>query len=191
MNAIQKTKLSEDAPIFTLSHVLSPEECQRFVRAAEGAGFADAPITVGVNRFMMAPEIRNNLRVIVDDPAQASWLWERIAPFVPAELGHYHAVGLNERFRYYRYEPGQYFRWHRDGAFVRSRDEQSLLTVLLYLNEDFVGGSTDIQHHDGEIRVEPRSGLALLFSHPLCHQGAPVVRGMKYVLRTDVMYARS
>src|SRR4051794_13433292 len=32
-------------------------------------------------------------------------------------------------------------------------------------------------------------GTALLFHHPLVHQGAAVTRGREYVLRTDVMYA--
>lgn len=189
MSVIQKTCLTDDDRIFTLADVLSPDECERIIRAAEGVGFGDAPITVGVNRFQMAPDIRNNLRVMVDDPARAAWLWDRIARFVPPALGHYHAVGLNERLRYYRYQPGQYFRWHRDGAFVRSPDEQSLLTVLLYLNDGCVGGETEFMAE--ELRVAPRRGMALFFPHPLCHQGAPVARGVKYVLRTDVMYMRA
>lgn len=190
MKPIEKTTLSNDR-IFTLSHVLSPDECGRLIRAAEGVGFADAPITVGPNKFMMAPDIRNNRRVMVDDAAQARWLWDRIEDLVPAAQGDYYAIGLNERLRYYRYERGQQFDWHRDGAFVRSRDEQSLLTVLFYLNEDFEGGSTDFWDADGELRVVPRCGMALLFPHPLSHRGAPVLRGTKYVLRSDVMYARA
>jgi predicted 2-oxoglutarate/Fe(II)-dependent dioxygenase YbiX len=188
MNAIQKTPLARDDQIFTLSDVLSTEECARLIRRAEHIGFADAPITVGVNRFAMAPEIRNNLRVMVDDPDEASRLWARIEAFVPPVWDDLRAVGLNERLRYYRYEPGQYFRWHRDGAFVRSERERSLLTVMLYLNEDMVGGTTDFM--DDDLQIVPRQGMALVFEHPLRHQGAPVLGGKKYVLRTDVMYAR-
>jgi hypothetical protein len=32
--------------------------------------------------------------------------------------------------------------------------------------------------------------MALVFLHPLLHAGTPVRNGRKYVLRTDVMYAR-
>jgi hypothetical protein len=32
--------------------------------------------------------------------------------------------------------------------------------------------------------------MRLLFEHSLVHQGAPVLRGHKYVLRTDVMFRR-
>jgi prolyl 4-hydroxylase len=41
-----------------------------------------------------------------------------------------------------------------------------------------------------EISVEPRTGRALVFDHGIEHQGAPVVAGVKYVLRTDLMFRR-
>ncbi|EYF02969.1 prolyl hydroxylase family protein [Chondromyces apiculatus] len=190
MNLIEKTALHGDR-LFTLSSVLSAEECEHLIQRAEGVGFADAPVTVGVNKFRMAPDIRNNLRVMVDAPEDAAWLWARIEPFVPASFGDFYAVGLNERLRYYRYQAGQFFDWHRDGSFMRSRDEQSMLTVLFYLNDGFAGGTTDFMDGDGDLCVPPQRGGALLFMHQLSHRGAPVLAGTKYVLRSDVMYARA
>jgi prolyl 4-hydroxylase len=189
MSAIQKLRLSDDNRIFTLEGALSPAECDGFIRRAEESGFGDAPVTVGFNKFRMIPDFRNNTRVIADDADLAAFLWSRVASHVPDGLGDYQPVGLNERFRYYRYDVGQQFDWHRDGAFVRSPSEQSLLTVLFYLNEGFEGGTTDFM--DEELIVAPRRGMALFFSHPLLHRGAPVTKGIKYVLRTDVMYSRA
>jgi hypothetical protein len=97
------------------------------------------------------------------------------------------AAGLNERFRVYRYVPGQYFRWHLDGAFQRASNEHSRFTVLIYRNDDFAGSTTDF--HDGP-SVVPVAGTALIFSHAQLHQGASPTRGCKYVLRTDIMYRR-
>ncbi len=191
MNVIEKQLLSTDKELFTLSNVLAPAECDALIQGAEAQGFADAPITVGVNKYMMAPDVRNNRRVMMDDTALAARLWPRVAPHVPSRLGEYRPVGLNERFRYYRYTPGQQFDWHMDGAFLRSQDEQSLFTLMFYLNEGCAGGTTDFMYvTDDEIRVAPRRGMALVFSHPLYHRGAPVIEGTKYVLRTDVMYRR-
>ncbi|MRG95862.1 prolyl hydroxylase family protein [Polyangium spumosum] len=191
MNTIEKRLLSSDRELFTLSNVLRPAECAELIQRAEAHGFSDAPITVGANKFMMAPDIRNNRRVMQDDPALAAKLWPRISAYVPSQLGVYRPVGLNERFRYYRYTPGQQFDWHRDGAFLRSQEEQSLLTLIFYLNDDCVGGTTDFMFvTDDELRVTPQRGMALVFSHPLYHRGAPVIEGTKYVLRTDVMYRR-
>lgn len=191
MNTIAKQPLVTDKEIFTLAHALSPVECAQMIARAEAHGFGAAPVTVGVNRYMMIPDLRNNTRVMVDDPDLAHKLWPRIAGFMPERIGAYVPVGLNERFRFYRYEPGQQFDWHRDGAFVRSDDEQSLLTLLFYLNDDCEGGTTDFMFvAENDLYVYPQTGMGLVFSHPLYHRGAPVVSGKKYVLRTDVMYRR-
>lgn len=173
-----------------MSQLIADAECSEWITLAESIGFAAAPITTAAG-FLMAPEIRNNTRVMFDDRTRASALWERLAPFVPPALGNCAALGLNERLRIYRYEPKQYFRWHSDGAFVRDRREHSLLTLMIYLNDDFTGGATEFDTREGDFQIVPRRGMALLFEHPLRHQGAPVRQGTKYVLRTDVMYRRS
>ena len=189
MSTPTKTSILGDA-IFTVHDFCPADECAALIRLAAGIGFSDAPITTS-RGFIMAPEVRNNTRVILDDDARARELWQRLEPFVPARRHGWRAIGLNERFRFYRYEPGQYFRWHHDGSFIRGADERSLLTVMLYLDHDFVGGATEFERSRGDIvRVTPRTGMVLAFDHPIVHQGAPVERGVKHVLRTDVMYRR-
>lgn len=183
MNAAQRMLHEFDEQLLTVPDVLSAAESAALLRRAEGAGFRPAPI----GEVVMAPEVRNNGRVMIDDTALAAALWERLAPHAPARWGFWDAVGLNERFRFYRYDVGQYFKWHGDGSFVRSISERSLFTAMIYLNDDFQGGTTDFR--DGR-SIVPRAGAALLFEHPLIHQGAPVTRGRKYVIRTDVMYRR-
>jgi hypothetical protein len=113
---------------------------------------------------------------------------------VGASEGH-DATALNERFRFYRYDPGHTFRPHIDGHFARN-DERSQLTFMVYLNGECGGGETVIYIQDdgltlpdgAQIRVKPETGKALVFFHYLLHEGAPVKSGRKYVLRTDVMY---
>lgn len=177
--------------IVTVSDVVTPDECRELIDLAEAIGYGAAPITTAFG-FLHAPEVRNNGRVMIDDTARASWLWERVRPHVPQKREGWRVVGLNERFRYYRYEPGQYFRWHHDGAFRRSPREQSLLTLMVYLNGDLLGGETEFETYSDtpgdDLRVRPETGKVLLFEHAVRHQGAPVHAGVKYVLRTDVMY---
>lgn len=178
--------LDEDNSIITVTSLLSPKECDSLIRIAESQGFTEAPITTAFG-FAHRPDIRNNTRVMFDDAPLAEELWTRVRPAAPAKQLGWEAVGLNERLRFYRYNVGQAFRWHYDGSFRRSALEQSQLTLLIYLNEGFAGGSTMFK--DGPV-VVPRQGMALLFRHPILHQGEAVQTGCKYVLRSDVMYRR-
>jgi predicted 2-oxoglutarate/Fe(II)-dependent dioxygenase YbiX len=136
--------------------------------------------------FVMAPEIRNNTRVIVDDVDRAADLWSRVHDQIPELVYGRRSVGLNERFRFYRYDPGERFAAHFDGSFRRENGEASLLTFMIYLNEGFGGGETWFQ----ETSITPRTGMALVFKHNLLHEGSAVTSGRKYVLRSDVMFTR-
>lgn len=174
--------------VLTIDEVLSTAECAALIARIEAAGPTEAPITTS-RGFEMRPDIRNNTRVMFDDPRLAATLFERIKAHVPERLEKdWRLWGANERLRCYRYEAGQYFAPHYDGAFTRSRDERSLLTFMVYLNECEAGGHTGIL--DLELEIVPRAGRALLFNHFLRHEGATVRRGVKYAVRSDVMYRR-
>ncbi len=41
------------------------------------------------------------------------------------------------------------------------------------------------------LAVKPECGKALVFFHRQLHEGAAVIRGRKYVLRSDIMYRRT
>ncbi len=171
--------------------LLTPEECAAWIARGEAVGYEVAPITTSWGP-VMAPEIRNNTRVIIDDVAAAAKLWEAVERRVPPVLDGRVAVGLNERFRLYRYDPGEYFAKHRDGHFERMSGERSLLTLIYYLNDGCDGGETRFFPRDRDVlTVTPRAGSALFFQHPVLHEGAAVTGGRKYVLRTDVMYRAS
>src|SRR5262249_2662886 len=149
-----------DDRIRCLRGAFTPAECAALVCVAERAGFCPAPLTTSTG-FVMNTDVRNNTRVMLDDAPRAEALWCRLAPSVPERLGRFRAVGLNERLRFYRYGPGEFFAWHRDGAFWRSNGERSLITLMVYLNEGFEGGSTDfdLPEHEGPVRVVPETGM--------------------------------
>ena len=110
-------------------------------------------------------------------------------PSLPDRLeGDWRLVGAYERLRFYRYSPGQRFAPHFDGSFQRSPTERSLVTFLVYLNSCEKRGETRLT--DLELDVVPAAGRALLFNHFLLHEGALVAKGLKYVVRSDLMYRR-
>jgi prolyl 4-hydroxylase len=173
--------------VFLIHDFLSAEECTAHIAATEALGYRDAPITTSFG-FQMRKDIRNNERVMFDDVDLADRLYERVRPLLPPTLGRSVLCGLNERFRFYRYTPGQRFAPHYDGCFTRDNGEESLLTFMVYLNDDFEGGTTNFLEESPRLMVKPERGMALLFNHWQLHEGAAVVSGQKYVLRTDVMY---
>jgi predicted 2-oxoglutarate/Fe(II)-dependent dioxygenase YbiX len=168
----------------------SPAECAALIAALETDGFEAAPVTTARGARMM-PELRNNSRVIWDRPELAEEWWGRMGAHC-FELPGWEACGLNPRFRAYRYESGERFALHADGAWRSPEGERSFLTLLLYLNEDYVGGETAIEARSGGelLRLPIRQGSLALFWHSLRHESQLLVDGRKYVLRTDVMYRR-
>ena len=137
--------------------------------------------------------------------------------FLPPFIGKTNNVvkGLNARFRVYKYNVGSIYRPHLDGAWPGSGfskdtgeyeydafgDRWSKLTFLLRLNQDFKGGATTFYTPSSTVgqmdarSVYPGSGDCLVFPHgetkgTLLHEGSPVLEGVKYVIRTEVLYLR-
>lgn len=184
--------------IFTIPELFTPDECQALIEKGEALGFERATVTTSAGPVAL-PGVRNNDRVIWDDADFAAEIWEKVAALISEGPEGQPPIGLNERWRFYRYEPGQRFKRHRDGSLAlppRVVDGKalplgrSLTTLLIYLNESCTGGETAFFTEAGNeyLRVTPQAGTALCFAHELKHEGCAVLSGTKYVLRTDILY---
>lgn len=147
---------------------------------------------------------RNNERQVVDNQEIASIVFSQIKKYVPhqiqiegigkVEKGTWELRKLNDRIRICRYKEGQYFNKHLDGVHYRSKDIQSKLTFMIYLNdnEDYSGGRTlffNSKEDDTVIKsFEPDAGDLIIFDHNLWHSGEKVEQGEKYILRSDIIY---
>jgi hypothetical protein len=183
------------ANLFTVADLIAVDECRELIERGEAIGFEAASVSTPSGPKMMA-NVRTNDRVTFEDPILAEWLWQRVKPHVPSSMNGATASGLNERLRIYRYDPSQKFNAHRDGVVELSPTQRSQLTFMAYLNADAEGGQTNFYSEDrvNGIRqlvasIEPRIGMGLFFAHQWWHEGARVIRGRKYVVRTDVIYA--
>ena len=78
---------------------------------------------------------------------------------------------------------GQCFAPHFDIGHEKSFLERSVLSVVVYLNDDFEGGGTRFE----DVTVKPKAGSAVVFAQDLRHEGLRVKSGVKRVMRTDVM----
>lgn len=179
---------------------LSAQECREHIARSEARGFNAAA-------SHYPPSYRNNDRQVVDDPVFARQMGERLAGHVPPRLEHEGETwafdGINERFRFCRYRAGQQFNLHQDGVHHRGPGLQSRLTFMVYLTDGdaFDGGDTlfysagpagDANGAPARLigRVRPRAGSLILFDHRLWHSGETVSRGVKHILRSDVIYRR-
>jgi len=184
---------------FYLHNLLSPNECKQFIDLTEDMGYDLAKVTTSFGTMVEAKGVRNNKRVMWQSHEDV-WnpIWERVSKYIPATTKlrsrTWKAYGLNERLRFYRYHKGETFLPHYDGSFPRSHDDESMLTFIIYLNDNFEGGNTTFfPRGKPAVSVKPRQGSALIFwhgSHPCSprHEGSTLQSGEKYVFRSDVMY---
>ncbi|OCQ23241.1 hypothetical protein A7985_04675 [Pseudoalteromonas luteoviolacea] len=170
--------------ILTINAFLNNQECLDFITQAEQLGFSSADVAIGSKRVVIEG-IRNNARVDWLSTSLASIWWEKLKHLNLPKIDNKYPIGLSPRFRFYRYHAGQKFNMHKDGRQLVD-GHQTMMTLLVYLNEDYEGGSTKFRQDN--IEIPPQTGKALIFEHHKWHQGTKVISGRKYVLRTDLVY---
>jgi len=188
---IQLPECSEHKLAFVLDGVLREEECKGLITEAEKKGFRKA----GYKKSMQGPtgnEHRSSQRCIIDSKSKADLIWSRIKPFIPKTWEGYAVIGPNERLRILKYHQGDYFKQHLDGVYMTPDESQkSYITIQLYLNEGFLGGNTTFmsdRSDEENVGVVPRTGSILVFQHDILHEGSLLEGGIKYTIRTDIMF---
>ena len=131
---------------FQILNVLTTSECDQFVQLTESMGYhADSPVS-------LPHSIRHNHNVnwVVDESVDGT-IWTRCEALMGPGASGAQALGINARFRFYRYEKGDHFKLHTDGAWPGSRiverrllqdaygDRQSEMTFLLFLSDGYQG----------------------------------------------------
>ncbi|ORY68931.1 uncharacterized protein BCR38DRAFT_316565, partial [Pseudomassariella vexata] len=190
-----------------------------------------AMVNIGGGFEILEPEYRNSDRIIWDQQEIVDRIWTRITAQVPEvmeQLGYFNEAQflggkvplsgrmpahwafhrVNQRMRFLKYGPGQFFRPHCDGPYEELGGNGQILrthfTLHLYLNDskqavgeeekegvELVGGATSFLSYDDKKKmdVDPKAGRVLIFQHRrLYHSGDDVLAGTKYTVRTDIMY---
>ncbi|WP_458524686.1 oxidoreductase [Onishia taeanensis] len=204
----------KDVPgAFQLLNVLTPQEADSFVKTVEAMGFQeDAPVS-------LPRSVRHNHNVnwIVSE-AIDKVIWSRAAPLVSERIEGEQAKGINARFRVYRYEAGDFFKPHTDGAWPGSRvingqvvmdaypGLMSQFTFLIFLSDGYTGGRTEFlvsrtdpgkpaqsREDIKTVSVATPKGAVLCFPHGAhpqhcVHAGEPITDGAKYIIRSDILF---
>lgn len=160
-----------------LDNILSKDECNSLISLAESKGFEKAPFNNSINS-----EIRKSSRVIITDTDLACKIYERIRDYIPNGSD-------NPYFRFLKYTKGDEFKSHTDGQYYDKQSNTiSKLTLLIYLNEDYKGGYTTLNKDNKWCSITPKTGKILLQDQRILHAVFPLEKGVKYVIRTDIMY---
>ncbi|XP_060203491.1 uncharacterized protein LOC132631810 isoform X1 [Lycium barbarum] len=200
----------KDNDLITVQNFFMPAESQAFVKAAESLGF--------VHQGSLGPAYgeayRDNDRVSMNDPDLADAMWRAGLNklFSDIKIRGKVAVGLNPNIRFYRYKAGQRFGRHIDESVDIGEGKRTHYTLLIYLSggsksktkvdkdsqgslsETLVGGETVFYGPRNALvaEVPPTEGMALLHIHGdkcMLHEARNVTKGIKYVLRSDVVFA--
>ncbi|KAL3524221.1 hypothetical protein ACH5RR_017055 [Cinchona calisaya] len=206
---LQITSL-KDSDLFTVHNFLSSVESKAFIEAAESIGF--------VHQGSLGPTkgeaYRDNDRISVNDPVLADSIWDSGLNKLLSDLKirGKAAIGLNPNLRFYRYRAGQRFGRHIDESVDLGDGKRTHYTLLIYLSggfrsksrndnnqqdsvsEPLVGGETVFYGPRNALvaEVPPTEGMALLHVHGdrcMLHEARNVSKGLKYVLRSDVVFA--
>jgi hypothetical protein len=127
-----KTIIPEYADLYAIiiDNALSHEECMALVRAAEAHAngkWEQAMVNVGGGRQRLISDVRDCGRIIWDNSTIVDKIWSRVKSSVPEieclekkaritgngpamRAERYQMSRLNERMRFLKYGPGQYFR---------------------------------------------------------------------------------
>ncbi|KAI9101188.1 hypothetical protein DFS34DRAFT_578325 [Phlyctochytrium arcticum] len=202
----QKPNLQVKSPsnnkdhIYTIESFLSPSECLEL----RTAFLKKQPLDVSSHAQTRATAFRDNDRSAFHAPALSNIMWnssglKELFESCPA-LCHIgkklRPFGLNDNWRLYRYRPGQRFGPHYDEEAEGEGLQEGVFTLLIYLSGRLEGGETVFYRGTSRtkklvVSVPPTTGMALLHaqgSRCLLHEGAIVKSGLKWVLRSDVMY---
>lgn len=176
-----------------IHNAFTGSECEVMIQMAETHGLSGATPRVLEGHVQTAEEMReqrNSHRIPFESHELARWLFSRIAPFVPQRVLDMTPYSLHERCRVVKYTPGMYFKAHNDGYKRRSENDRSFFSFLLYLNDGYEHGRTQFYDPDNLNATDwaPRQGSVLVFDHTIWHGSSALTNGVKYALKSEVMY---
>ena len=204
---IKRIDLDNVPGAFQLLNVFTAQECENFIKQTEELGYLE-DAAVSLPRSVRH---NDNITWVVDDLTH-DIIWNRCKDYMIDNKEIFYGkktLGINRRFRFYKYSEGDFFKLHSDGSWPGSRvvnkelitdfykDRYSQMTFLILLSEDFQGGETQfIVNKKAEkelVNIRTPKGGVLCFPHGLhplhcLHSSNTITSGIKYIIRTDVLF---
>lgn len=207
--AMDKSKMDQSTfpvrNLFGVENILTADECKWLTNYATN----DDNFWQEIKREY-PKEHRQGRRALVMNQTIADCIWQRLKPHFLSQdvakikpvgfgtMGDWRPVAVNPMLRFVESPEGGHFSAHQDAGYCASNDLRSIFSIVIYLNQDFSGGSTSF-YNDGQdakdqkaiVDIKPEQGMAVVFNHSIHHAGNVVTKGTKVVLRADVMFQRT
>jgi len=191
MKAVDIKQLKKYGWAKLLKGALSDDFCDKLVLKMNEQKWEDARINGGGTQII-DKSVRDCKRIMQIDHELSDHITNIIDEFLPENFNDCKKVGLNPMFRFLKYGIGNYFKRHYDLRYTDKDNNISLITVQIYLNDDFEGGETVF--YDGDYYGDriytyvPKKGDIILFDQIFEHEGSKIKEGIKYCVRTEAMY---
>jgi len=195
--------------IWVIRNFMEATECSAWIRWMESDQETWQYLKQKGTRYMAARECHRTHR---QDAVTANTIFQRLTESCPDAATNQLYVpgckltGCNPNLRLYKYEKGMSFGQHIDESNTVADGHVTKMTVLIYLSSCGGGATRFLGGHltagpffvtgtnaPAEIAFAPAPGAMLLHVHGddcLVHEADPVTSGIKYVLRTDLVYTR-
>lgn len=115
-------------------------------------------------------------------------LFEHLRGRLPAEVSRFAVDSLDDTVRLEVLLCGNAQTRHRDEWRRVDERRATLLSMLVFLNEDFGGGELVLYNKDKAKVVVPRQGDVVIWEHCHEYESRPVEQGSRTVLRAEVVY---
>jgi len=172
-------------PHFRADRFLDPETCRRVRQAMDEGEVEPAEILPVVGAAAQRDDVRHAASVDVNDgvlaevEAALEQSRDALAYFFDLELSSREGPG------FLCYSSGGFYKPHRDRAASAAWPDaqRRLLTIVVFLNDNFGGGELRLLPDDDEpVVIHPRAGTLVAFDAATVHEVVPVIEGQRYTV---------
>lgn len=193
--------------VWTIPNFFTPQECQNwisFCERSEGLEYTQHNATNYIAQRecyrMQQSDATDLTEVLFRRLAKAGIIPKLMTALQSMQYEFpdgYQPIGFNPNLRLYKYTKGHAFGRHFDGSNLVESMGMTEITVLIYLSS-CTGGATRFyppiskrKEQFSSFAFDPEPGTMLLHVHGdrcLEHEADQVLEGVKYVLRTDIVF---
>jgi hypothetical protein len=160
--------------IIVYDNIFTINENDSFVKLLEESGFTNYGNPL-------------RLKYIAHIPYLQKLLIKRINNIIPQYYNDsWIFTSINDCFRCVKCNYGSYLNTHFDSTTIKSINEQSKFTIMIYMSDNN-DGSTYFEDYD--LNVLPKKGRIIIFDQQLKHSGK-INYTLKYLLRSELYYER-